>query len=45
MLTELYIEAILVNEELADTVWKLSDAGLISDDEAALAWLQVVTQV
>ena len=39
MLTELYIEALLVDEELADLVWDLSEAGLISDEVAALAWL------
>lgn len=38
MLTELYIEALLVDEELADFVWKFSEAGLISDELAALAW-------
>ncbi len=38
-LTELYIEALLVDEELADLVWELSEAGLISDEVAALAWL------
>ena len=41
MLTELYIEALLVDEELADLVWELSEAGLISDDLAAIAWWQV----
>ena len=39
MLTELYIEALLVDEELADMVWELSEAGLIPDEVAALAWL------
>ncbi len=39
MLTELYIEALLVDEELADLVWDLSEAGLISDEVAAIAWL------
>jgi len=29
MLTELYIEALLVDEELADWVWKAWDIGLI----------------
>lgn len=38
MLTEAYIEALLVDEELADQVWKLWDAGLVSDDLASLAW-------
>ncbi len=31
MLTELYIEAVLVDEELADMVWEAWDSGLISD--------------
>jgi hypothetical protein len=41
MLTELYIEALLVDEELADMVWKAWNAGLISDEMAAIAWWQV----
>jgi len=45
MLTEAYIAALLVDEELADSVWDAWDAGLISDDLASLVWLQVVTQV
>ena len=35
MLTELYIEALLVNKGLADHVWKLWNARMISDDLAA----------
>ena len=35
MLTEIYIEALLVDEELADQVW---NAGLISDELAEMAW-------
>ena len=38
MLTEIYIEALLVDEELPDEVWKLWDQGLISDELAAWAW-------
>ena len=38
MLTEIYISALLVNEELADQVWELWMAGNISDAKAALAW-------
>ena len=38
MLVELCIEALLIDEELADMVWELSEAGLISDEQAALAW-------
>jgi len=32
MLTEAYIEALLVDEELADLVWEALDARLISDE-------------
>ncbi len=35
MLTEIYIEALLVDEELADQAW---DAGEIDDLVAAWAW-------
>jgi len=38
MLTELYIEALLADEELADVVWKAWDGGLIPDEVAAIAW-------
>ena len=41
MLTELYIEALLVDEELADLVWELWDGGLITDELAAIAWWQL----
>ena len=37
MLTEIYIEALLVDEELADEVWELWNAGLITDDVASMA--------
>ena len=39
MLTELYIEALLVDEEQADMVWEALDVGLIPDELAAIAWL------
>ncbi len=42
MLTEIFIEALLVNEELADQVW---GAGEIDDLGAWLAWLGVATGV
>ena len=35
MLTEIYIEALLVDEELADQVW---DSGEIADLDACLMW-------
>ena len=38
MLTELYIESLLVNEELADQVWQAWDKGEIDDEAACLAW-------
>ena len=38
MLTELYIYALLVDEELADLVWDALEAGLIPDELAAIAW-------
>ncbi len=38
MLTELYIEALLVDEDLADPVWELWNAGVITDEPAAWAW-------
>ena len=38
MLTEICIEALLVDEELADQVWEAWDAGEISDFVAVLAW-------
>ncbi len=40
MLTEIYIEALLDDEELADQVWELWNAKLASDELAAKArWL------
>ena len=38
MLTEAYIEALLVDEELADMVWEAWDSGIIKDELAVLAW-------
>ncbi len=38
MLIEAYIEALLVDEELADQVWELWHVGFISDELAAWAW-------
>ncbi len=37
MLTEIYIEALLVDEELADQVWELWNIGIIPDGLAAVA--------
>ncbi len=42
MLTEIYIETLLVNEELADQVWEAWDAGEIDDSMASLAWWVII---
>lgn len=41
MLTELYIEALLVDEELADFVSAAWDSGKIGDESALSAWTQI----
>ena len=38
MLTEIYIEALLVDEELADRIWEAWSAGEIDDQLAWWAW-------
>ena len=38
MLTKIYIEALLVDEELADQVWAAWDKGEIDETTAVLAW-------
>ena len=38
MLTEIYISALLVDEDLADQVWETWDEGGIDDQVAWLAW-------
>ena len=43
MLIEAYIEALLVDEELADLVGETLDAGLIDDELACIAWLLIAT--
>ena len=42
MLTQLYIEALLVDEGLADQVWYLWDADVIDDQLALSAWSLIV---
>ena len=39
MLTRIYIEALLVDEELADQVWEAWDAGEIDDAVACTTWM------
>ena len=40
MLSEIYIEALLVDEDLADLVWEAWSRGDIDDKQALEAWLQ-----
>ncbi len=42
MLTEIYIEALLVNKELADQVWEVWNKGEIDDQVACIAWMLIV---
>jgi len=43
MLTEIYIEALLVDEGLADQVWEAWDAGEINNRTAYVAWLTIAS--
>ena len=43
MLTSLYVEALLADPDLADQVWELWNAGVITDGVAAMAWLILAT--
>ena len=45
MLSEVYIEALLVDEDLADRVWVLWNAGVITDDLAVTAWAILAIRV
>ena len=42
MLTEAYIEALLVDEKLADQVWEAWDVGEIDNQVACIAWVLIV---
>ena len=41
MLTELYIEALLVDSVLADLVWEAWDGGQANDQTACIAWMLI----
>jgi len=43
MLTEIYVEALLVDKKLADQVWDRWDQGEIDEINAILAWLAVAS--
>ena len=42
MLTEIYIGALLVDEELADQVWAAWNAGDVDDKTTCIAWMLIV---
>ena len=44
MLTRLYIEAPLVDEELADRVWEAWHSGEANDEAAYIAWMLIIRQ-
>ena len=44
MLTEAYIEALLVDEGLADQVWELWNAEVMDDQPASILWLLIACQ-
>ncbi len=41
MLTEIYIEALLIDKELADHVWEAWIAEKLTDGAACIAWLLI----
>ncbi len=41
MLTEIYIEALLVDEDLADQVWEAWDADEPNNAAACIAWMLI----
>ena len=45
MLTEIYIEALLVDEELADQAWEAWDKGEIDDQVAWSGWWLITFNV
>ena len=41
MLTEAYIEALLVDEDAADLLWEALDSGQIDSDTAYNSWIRI----
>jgi hypothetical protein len=41
MLTEIYVEALLVDEMLAEQIWDAWDGGEIDDQVACIAWMMI----
>ncbi len=42
MLTEIYVEALVVDEGLADQVWEVWNKGEIDECVVTIFWLQIV---
>ena len=45
MLTDIYTEALLVDEELADLVWEAWYAGEIDEQLTGIVWMLIVCSV
>ena len=45
MLTEAYVSVLLVNEELADQVWGIRNAGEADDETACIAWTLISFEI
>ena len=45
MLARIYIEALLVDKELADQVWEAWDAGEIDDFAATWVWWTIAASI
>ncbi len=45
MLAEIYIEALLVDEELADQVWEAWDKAKIDNETACILWMRVAMKI
>lgn len=41
MLTEIYVEALLIDEDLADLVWEAWDDGEVDDQAAIMVWMLI----
>ena len=38
MLTDIYIDALLIDEDMTDQVWELWDAGKADDETTCITW-------
>ena len=45
MLTEIYIEALLVDENLADQAWEAWDRGETDDQTACIGWMLIASAI